>query len=298
MTDRARRVRPARPTGQVRLVAAGLVGLSCAGSAIAQLRRDPEDVEQIQGVTVTERLGDRVPAGLRLTDPSGDLVPLSRYFDGERPVLLALVYFGCPVVCPLVMDRLTNAFRDLDYTIGEDYNVLFVSIDHAEGPTESDAARMRYTTAYGRHAETVGRGWGFLTGDEQTVRALADACGWGFKQLSNGEFSHPAAVMVLSPEGVVSRYVYGFDYPAKQVKLSLLEASQGRIAESLGDKIMFYCYRFDPGAGAYTMEAMAVMRVAGVLTVVGLTGLIGGLFAFERIKGRATPEKGAAAVAA
>lgn len=129
-------------------------------------------------------------------------------------------------------------------------------------------------------------GWHFATGDETTVRELADSMGWIYQPLPNGEFSHPTAIMIASPDGVLTRYIYGFDFPAKQMKLSLLDASEGKIAQSLGDKLLHYCYRFDPQAGAYTMEAMAVMRIAGVLTVLGLIVLIGGLFAWESSKKR------------
>ncbi|MBZ0172246.1 MAG: SCO family protein, partial [Phycisphaerales bacterium] len=262
---------------------ATLVGVRAAG---AQVLLD-EPPAELRGVTVTEKLGQQLPTRLSFMNSEGETVALTDYFDGEKPVVLALVYFGCPVVCPLVLDRLTECFTGLDYTIGEDYNVVVVSIDHTEGVTESSTRKQRDLAVYGRgDAGSVPSGWGFHTGDETSIKMLADACGWDFKRLPNGEYAHPAAVMIASPDGVLTRYVYGFDYPVKQVKLSLLDASEGRIAASLGDHLMFYCYRYDPTAGTYSMEAMALMRLAGGATVAGLVVLIGGMLIVEKFRGK------------
>lgn len=285
MTDRAASsLLCAGPLGRWTALAACLLTL---GAADAQVLSD-KPPEALDGVTVVEKLGDRLPINLTFTNSEGDIVPLTKYFDGEKPVVLALVYFGCPVVCPLVMDRLAECFAGLDYTIGEDYNVVVVSIDATESVTESSTRKQNdltgYLKAHGGDAEKVAAGWAFLTGDPSSIKMLADACGWVFKPLPNGEFAHPAAVMVASPDGEMTRYIYGFDYPVKQMKLSLLDASEGKIASSLGDRVLFYCYHYDPTSGAYSMEAMAVMRIAGVATVVVLGGLIGGLLLVERIR--------------
>ena len=287
MSDRPGSTSFLRPAWAARWITWALCLVSLVAAADAQVLSD-KPPEAIDGVTVNEKLGERLPINLTFTDSTGDVVPLSAFFDGEKPVVLALVYFGCPVICTLVLDQLAETFRDLDYTIGEDYNVVVVSIDHTEGVTESSTRKQSdlagYLKTHGGDADTVSGGWAFLTGDPTSIRMLADACGWVFKPLPNGEFSHPAAVMVASPDGVLTRYLYGFDYPVRQLKLSLLDASEGKIASSLGDRVLFYCYHYDPAAGAYSMEAMAVMRIAGVLTVVVLTGLIGGLLLVERVR--------------
>ncbi len=285
MTDRAASTLFRGGPGWWAAMAVCLVSLF--GAAGAQVLED-KPPEALDGVTVDEKLGERLPINLTFTDSGGEVVPLSKYFDGEKPVVLALVYFGCPVICPLVLDRLSESFGGLGYTIGEDYNVVVVSIDHSEGVTESSTRKQNdlagYLKTHGGDAAKVSAGWGFLTGDPTSIKMLADACGWVFNPLPNGEFAHPAAVMVVSPDGVLTRYIYGFDYPVKQLKLSLLDASEGKIASSLGDRVLFYCYHYDPAAGAYSMEAMAVMRIAGVLTVVLIAGLIGGLLLIERVR--------------
>ncbi len=278
----------ARP-GIARALAVCAAGVALLSSPLASAQLlAKEKPEQIQGVDVVEHLGERLPTRLTFTDSEGQTLSLASVFDGDKPVVVAPVYFGCPVVCPLILERLTNSFRDLDYAIGSDFEFVVVSIDPSEGPTESWAAKTRYLESYiadaDRDKPAAAAGWHFLTGDETSIAELTGAMGWHFKALPNGEFSHPTAVAIASPDGEITRYIYGFDFPAKQMKLSLLDASEGRIAQSLGDKILHYCYRFDPRDGAYTMEAMAVMRIAGGLTVLGLVVLIGGLFAWEKGK--------------
>lgn len=254
------------------------------GRAEGQILRD-ELPQAAQGVGVTERLGERVPLRLEFTDASGVTGPLARFFDGEKPVVLMLGYYSCPVVCPTILAKLTESLKQLDYAVGSDFRVVTASINPEETPSHALAERTRQVEAYGRgDLATVQAGWAFLVGDARPIGELADAVGYRYKRLPSGEYSHPVVLAVLSPDGMVSRYFYGFDYPPKQMKIALLEASEGKIAESFGDKLMLFCYRWDESAGEYTMEAMAVMRVAGVLTVAGLVVFIGLLFAGERVR--------------
>ena len=252
--------------------------------ATAQLRLD-EPPEAAQGVDVTERLGETIPKGLRFTRSDGELVSLDRYFDGEQPVVLVFAYYDCPVVCPLILDRLFNCYKDLDYVVGEDFKTVVVSFDHTESTTEAYAKSLKYLPVYNRtDRATLAEGWTFHTGDEGQIRQLADAVGYNFKPLPNGEYSHPVALVILSPDGKITRYIYGFDYPPRDVKLSLLEATEGKIAKSIGDSLAFLCYRYDPNAGGYTASAMAIMRVSGIATVIALVVLIGGLLIAEKTR--------------
>lgn len=257
--------------------------------------------EPARDIGVDERLGERIPLDISFLSAEGTPATLRSYFnDNNKPVVLALVYYDCPVVCPMVLDRLLKAFNEMDYVVGEDFNVVVASFDFTEGVTESSTKKALYTSSY-EHASAaeVADDWAFLTGTPAEISRLADAVGFRFNRLDNGEYAHPMAVTVLSPDGMVSRYFYGVQYDADQFRLALLEASEGKIAKSVGDVMAFMCYRWNPSAGAYTMEAMAVMRVAGVLTIAGLALFLGLMFAGERARrvvvasrrrGRAAPE--------
>lgn len=281
---------PSRPAKTIaRVLAATLVAAIWCAPAAGQLLLD--DVpEEARGLEVTERLGQRIPLGLRFTDSEGEEVELREYFDGEKPVVLAMVYYDCPIVCPLVLDKMAQRFDELDFTIGEDFNVVVVSFDFTNTVSMAKGKKVLYVSGYDRAADgrvrnsVVESGWGFHVGDAENIRQLGQATGFPFNRLPSGEYAHPLAIMVLTPDGALARYIYGLEYDADQLRYSLLEASEGRIAESLGDVVAFLCYQWDPSAGAYTLQAFAVMRIAGVLTVIGLAAFIGGLFLNERIK--------------
>jgi protein SCO1/2 len=274
-----------------RCLAACLTAAALAvAPAPAQILKEKDQVKELQGVDIVEKLEQKIDLSLTFTDSDASTVALRNYFDGRRPVVLAMVYFDCPIVCPLVLDRMAACFDELDYTIGTDFNVVVVSFNAAEGPTHTSARKMRDVTEYARargvSAASVSPGWGFHTGTQANIDALGEQIGFSFKRLSNGEFSHPVGFVVLAPDGTITRYIYGFDYPPKQVKLSLLDASEGKIAKSLGDRIMHFCFRYDPTAGAYSVEAMAVMRLAGGVTVAALAVFIGVLLGAERLRRR------------
>jgi len=251
------------------ILAAAISAMAIASNAAhAQILTDKPPEEAVGGVGVDEKLGERVPSRLEFTDSSGKRVPLAKWIDGEKPVVLALGYYRCPVVCPTIIRHMTLSFQKLDYTIGEDFNVVIVSVDPQEQPTHANNEKLKALGNYGRDGEAVAEGWGFLTGEPEQIAALADAVGYRFKKLESGEYSHPVVLSVLSPEGKITRYIYGFSYPPRQVKLSLLDASDGTISKSLGDAVLHFCYRFDPAEGSYTIAAFQIMRIAGVLTII------------------------------
>lgn len=263
-----------------------LAAAAMAAPATAQLN-PKEPPSEIRGLEVEEKLGARVPLGLTFNDWTGSPAPLSKYFASGKPVILVLGYYDCPLVCPLVLERLQASLGKLDYTVGTDFNVVYVSFD-PENTTEM-AARYRrdaiesYAAAGHERTARIEAGWAFHTSQPSQVRPLADAVGYEYRFLpESGEYSHPVALVFLSGEGVVSRYIYGFDYDPKDVKLSLLEASQGAIAQSLGDRLLWFCYHYDPKTGRYSLAAFRVMQAGAVVTMTVVGTLILALKLGER----------------
>lgn len=228
----------------------------------------PEDLRDLD---IVQRIGETLPLDLRLTDESGRAVELGEYF-GERPVLVAMVYYECPMLCGLVMNGIVKAARALPMTTGQDYDVVVVSFDHTEGP-ELAAAKKRSVVA-GYERDRDGRGWHFLTGDEAAVGRLADALGFGFRYVpEQDEYAHGAAVMVATPDGVLSRYFYGVEYSTRDLRLGLSEASGGKVG-GLAEKLLLYCYRYDPSTGRYSAVAMAMVRAGGIATILAFGGFV------------------------
>jgi protein SCO1/2 len=277
------------PTRAVRAVVAAAATLLAvaAPAAHAQLILERDQVKELQGVELAEHLGEHVPTDTVLTDHTGRPVALSEYFSDGKPAILMLGYYECPVVCSVVLDKLLDSLNKLDYTIGDEYRLLVVSFDHRENTTQAEGKRLRFLSHYNqKSAPGVDAGLAFHTGSEGNIRRLTDAVGFKFIPLANGEWSHPAGLVILSPEGKITRYIYGYDYPTDQIKLSLLDATDGKIARSLGERLMHFCFRYDPTAGAYSLEAMALMRLGGVVTVVLLAVLIVSLLIGERVRQR------------
>jgi len=275
-----------------RRLGAGLLGAVLALAAItpgasAQRLRDSSEIGQRAGVDLVEHSGDRIPGDIELINASGQTVKIGDYFNDGKPAILALVYYDCPVVCSVVMDKLAESLNGLDYVVGKDFRVIVVSFDETE-TTEQAAARKQHDLESYVHQVTpaVAAGYTFHTATADNIKRLVEADGFELKRLDNGEFSHPVGLTVLSPDGMISRYLYGFSYPPKQVKLALLDASEGKIANSLGDRFLHYCYRYDPTAGAYSVQAMRIMRVGAGVSVLGVGGLIGTLLLIERFRRR------------
>lgn len=265
-----------------------LIGVGAvAVPAAAQLILPREQVAELQGVDIEERLNSQIPLDAVFTNDRGETVTLGDSFGDGKPAILALVYYECPIVCSIVLDKLLESLNRLDYTAGKDYRLLVVSFDHREGTTQAQGKKYRFLSHYERASEPgVPDGIAFHTGDQLNIERLTDAVGFQFAPLANGEWSHAAGITILSPDGRVMRYLYGYSYPSDQLKLSLLDATDGKIAQSLGERIMHYCFRYDPTAGAYSLEAMALMRLGGVVTVVLLTVLIVCLLIGERVRRR------------
>jgi protein SCO1/2 len=273
-----------------------LATLALSSGAAAQLNRP---LKELSGVEVSERLGEKAALGAWFTDSDGKRAELSRYFHDGKPVVLVLGYYTCPVVCPLVLDRLLSGLNGVDYTVGTDFNVVVVSFDPRNTTAMAKGYKDTYLSGYkrGRTAGVDG-GWTFHTSTDEQARALASSVGFGYRFLEeSGEYAHPVVLTVLTPTGVVSRYIYGFDYTARDLKLALLESSEGKIAKGLGDRILLFCYHYDPSRGGYSLAAFRVMQVGAGLTAVLLGSLVGGMWMFERrLRGRAAKRTAAPVV--
>lgn len=274
----------------VALAAIGLATLACAQPGLQPLGSagSPNELpEQAKGADVVERLGETIPLELPFVDSTGAAIPLGKYFNQGKPVVMALVYYDCPVVCAVVMGQLTEAFKGVDFDIGEDYNVVFVSIDPGEGPELAAERKARYLEQYARPGGAgVAEGWGFLVSPNAETARLAEALGWGYSPVSNGEYSHPVCIFVLTPEGRIARYVYGVGYEPKTMRMALLEASEGKISNSIGDRITMFCFRYDPTRGKYGLVAFRVVQLTGVASILVVGGLIALMLTRERIRHR------------
>ena len=259
MTAALRRARRAWPWP----AAALLVWLAAMGSSRAQLSEElPPD---LSGVTLTQRLDETLPLDLQFTDQNERTVRLGDYFGRDRPVVLTLAYHSCPMLCSLVLDAMVRALSEVDLAPGEAFDLLTVSIDPRESPLRSRMTRQRYLSAYGRAG--ADRAWQFLRGDEASIRSLAEAVGFGYRYLEeSGEFVHPATLIVITADGRISRYLPGLQHDPKTVRLSLVEASEGRIG-SVVDQFLLYCYRYDAEEGRYAPVAMRIMRIGGGVTI-------------------------------
>lgn len=258
----------------------------CAAPARATAQTLQSEVpEPMRGVDVAERRGESLPLNLEYTDARGRTVRLADYFDGRRPVVLLLGYYDCPLLCDVVFNKTLQAFKSLKLTLGEDYRAVTISFDHTN--TTAQAAGKQAAMLAGYDGERGEAPWAFLTSSATNAKAIAEAVGYTYKYLpESGEFSHPAAIVVVSPDGVVSNYLYGVQFPERQMRLALLDAADGKVGDFF-DKVLLYCYHYDPAAGSYAIQARKVMNIAGALTAIGLGSVIAGLFWMERRRRRA-----------
>jgi len=277
------------PTRLIATLALALAALSFPAGARAQVLRTDLPA-QAQGLEVVEHLGDTLPMDASFTDDARREVKVGDYFGAgnTKPAIIALVYYRCPVVCSVVMAKLVESLNQVDYSAGKDFNVLLFSVKDEETVIDAAGAKARFVDGYTR-AKTdpsARDGWHFHVGKPEDNKKLADAIGFTFKREVNGEYAHPVAIFVVTPQGKISRYMYGFDYRPETVKMALLEASNGTIAKSIGERFLPFCYRYDPAAGTYTLQAFKLMRIGGVVMMVLVFGLVLALRIHEGVRRR------------
>lgn len=244
-----------------------------AAPNIVQPAEAPKDSLPVplRKVGIDQRLNSQVPLDLVFTDENGQEVKLGQYF-GQKPVILTFVYYDCPMLCTLVLNGLTGSLKALKFDVGREFEVVTVSFDPREKPELARQKKESYMARYGR--EGAAQGWHFLTGDEASIKALADAVGFHYAwDEETKQFAHASGIMILTPEGRLSRYFYGIEYAPKDVRLGLVEASNNKIGSPV-DQILLYCYHYDPQTGKYGFAIMNAIRVMGFATFFGLALLI------------------------
>lgn len=214
-----------------------------------------------------QRLGESVPLDITLRDESGREVQLGEYF-GDKPVVLTLVYYECPMLCTLTLNGLTKALRVLTFDPGREFEIVTVSFEPKETPELAAAKKAAYAGRLNRPG-TEG-GWHFLTGDAEQLARLTKAVGFRYAwDERTQQYAHPSGVVVLTPEGKLARYLYGIEYSPKDLRFALVEAAEERIGTPVDDVLLF-CYQYDPMTGKYSAAVMRLLRVASVLTLASL----------------------------
>lgn len=235
----------------------------------------------LKDVGIDQLLNNQVPLDLEFKDESGRTVKLADYFK-DKPVVLSLVYYNCPMLCTQVLTGLLGTLKTLPMSPGQEFVSISVSFDPSEGPELAAAKKKEYLERL-RKPEAAS-GWHFLTGQEQQIQALTRSVGFRFLwDPVTKQYAHASGIIVLTPQGKVSRYFYGIEYAPRDLRFGLLEASGGRIG-SLVDKVILYCYQYEPMRGTYGLVMIRVLRVFGILTLITIVALIGFLIYITKKK--------------
>jgi protein SCO1/2 len=251
-----------------------------AGSVCANAKVEPERPilpgerlpKRLEGVDVNERLGERLSLNLGFKDSLGSDVMLRDYFKGDVPVIVTLNYSDCPVLCSMILNGLVESLKQVDLTLGKDFRIVTVSINPNEKPERAHATQERYLGQYGRPESRDG--WQVLTGTKNNIKAVARSLGFSYNyNEKRDEYLHPSAFAIAAPDGKITRYIYGIEYLPDTVRLSLIEASEGKVGSPL-DKLLLYCFHYDETEGRYAPVAMNIMRLGGGLAVILLGGFL------------------------
>jgi len=248
--------------------------LLCRG-AVAQVTDDTP--RELQDVTIEEKLNAQVPLDSRFKDSVGKAVQLRDYFPGDKPVILTTNYFRCPQLCSLQLRSLVSALSDMDWTVGEDFNIVTVSFAANEGPDIAKTNKKGYLNKYDRAAAEDG--WAFLTGEQTAIDNLVNSVGVKYNyDEKTGTYAHKAALIFLTPKGVVSRYLPDINYKPKDIRLALVEAGEGSIGSPMDKALLFSCFQYSSDKSGYVVSAWKIMRAGGIVTVVLLALVLSVLF--------------------
>lgn len=255
-----------------------LVASSC-GARAAYAQSASQRPILLSDVGIDQKLDQQIPLDLSFHDEKGQRTPLGLYF-GKRPVILALVYYECPMLCTQVLNGLMHSMKSLSFDLGKQYEVVTISINPREKPVLAAAKKSLYTGLYGRPGAAAG--WHFLTSEEEPVRQLARAAGFRYAfDSASGQYAHPSAILLVTPQGKISRYFYGIEYSPRDLRLGLIEASANRIGSRV-DQILLFCYHYEPVTGKYGLMISRIVQAAGLVTVLGLGAFMLAMFCRER----------------
>jgi protein SCO1/2 len=239
----------------------GCFSLVLPAHAVEKLN-DPQ-----KAVVVDEKLSNQISPDLMVTDHLGRSIPLKNYFQSEKPVLLTLNYYSCATLCSVQLNAVLEGLKALDWTAGEEFTILTLSIDPDETAELAMAKRKSYLSALGKGEVD----WNFAVASKEVIAEVADTVGYGYSyDPKTKQYAHPAVIMFLSPEGAVSRYLYGIQYPARDMKFALIEASEGRVGSPV-EKLILSCFSYDNSVGKYTPAAFGIMRLGGISTLIALS---------------------------
>ena len=256
------------------VLALTLFSASAWGQAMSQgILSPPANVrpQYLTNVGIEQHLDAQIPAGLAFVDDRGRPVKLGDYF-GKRPLILNLVYYNCTMLCGEALAGLTGSMKMIKFDVGNQYDVITVSFNPRETPAIAAAKKADYIRRYGRPG--AANGWHFLTGAPESINGLTKAVGFEYQyDAAKNQYAHATAIMVLTPEGRISRYFYGVDFPPKDLRMGLVEASQGKIGNAV-DALLLYCYHYDPATGKYGAIVSNLLKIGGAFTVLVLGGMI------------------------
>jgi len=234
-------------------------------------------------VSIQQKLDSQVPLKAQFKDESGSTVELGKYFGHGKAVILNLVYYECPMLCTEVLNGLTSTLRTLKLDVGKDFEVLTVSFDPRETPALAAKKKQAYLERYGRQGASSG--WHFLTGDKENIAKLTESVGFRFAwDDKTQQWAHGAAIMILTPKGRVAQYYYGVEYPPKDLRLGLVEASENRIG-NLVDEVLLYCYHYDPRTGRYGAVVTRILQLSAAATTLILGGFMIVMFRRDKKQG-------------
>jgi protein SCO1/2 len=232
--------------------------------------------QQLEAVSFRQRLNGQLPLDAAFKDEYGRPVTLGKYFGSQKPVVLAFVYYTCPMLCTQVMNGISSSLRELPFTAGQDFDVVLISFDPRDNPAAALAKKQAHLKYW--NSEQTSQGWHFLTGDEANIARVTNAAGFAYTfDKTTGQYAHVSGILVATPEGKLARYFYGIDYSPKELRLALVESGQGHIGSAV-DELLLYCYHYDPQNGRYGATVMNLLRAGGVLTLL----MIGAFFVIMR----------------